>query len=348
MHEPGPGSDTGHDIAPTAWLFRVETAPTAGAGHLSRCLNLAKALRAWRPVAVWPTDGLQGWAARIVAAGLDIVEGSSPGSGPWRGTILDGYRFDTEDIEDLAGIGSPLIAIDDFAAPPSAAHLVLNSAIGMGGDCLAGHPALLGPAFALLDERFAAPPPPVTSRINHVVISFGSADADNVAGAMVDLVLGTKVGRHAQVTVVVGQRAPNRAALESQAARAAVRGDHLSVAVNVEDMAAFYRVADLAIGAGGVGLLERMAAGLPSITVTIAANQRPGTRSAAAAGAVIDAGPADQVDSAVLRRLVDDLAADAERRRRLATCGRALVDGKGSARAAAATERFAGRWHNKP
>jgi spore coat polysaccharide biosynthesis predicted glycosyltransferase SpsG len=75
----------------------------------------------------------------------------------------------------------------------------------------------------------------------------------------------------ARITVVMGAQAP---ALERVRALAAALPWQTDVRVNVSDMAALMADADLAIGAGGMTSIERIAMALPSITVPIAYNQR--------------------------------------------------------------------------
>jgi spore coat polysaccharide biosynthesis predicted glycosyltransferase SpsG len=116
--------------------------------------------------------------------------------------------------------------------------------------------------------------------------------------------------------------------------RAAALGSEL--VVDAPDLVAQLAQVDLAIGAGGVGLLERMAAGVPSIGLAIADNQRANLEGAAARGAVRFLGPAREVSAERLAAEIAALADDAGSRAAMTRAGRALVDGRGADRVAAA------------
>jgi UDP-4-amino-4,6-dideoxy-N-acetyl-beta-L-altrosamine N-acetyltransferase len=90
-------------------------------------------------------------------------------------------------------------------------------------------------------------------------------------------------------------------------------------------MAPFMTRADLMIGAGGVTLLERCAAGLPSVSLVVADNQERGTRAAACAGATISLGPAAAVTSRVLADEVERLLGDARAVNSMTLAARALI-----------------------
>lgn len=315
--------------------MRVASDPRHGAGHLSRSGVLARALARDAPVTVAVDSGTSGAAGRLEHPGIRIVEAGQEGDGPWRGCVLDGYGFAPATIEALASRARPLIVFDDLLAPPPQASLAINPAIGLAGDEIKGIPALLGPGFACVDPRFAAPPPRPIGAVDHVVVTFGAADPGNITGltlaAFAQLAANGVVPR---LSVVLGAVAPHRDAVAAAVARSA----QARLLVDPPDMAILLRDADLVVGAGGVSLFERLAAGVPSVTLVIADNQRFSVRGAVAAGATIDGGEAiaGGVDPADLARTIAGLIGDRPTRAALRESGRRLVDCLGA-------ERVAGR-----
>jgi len=88
--------------------------------------------------------------------------------------------------------------------------------------------------------------------------------------------------------------------------------------------------ADLVVTAAGVTMLEALALGRPTVAFVLAANQSRQLAGAAAAGAVVASSPERLVADAVV------VATDAGRRVELSARARALVDGGGADRVAAA------------
>ena len=274
------------------------------------------------------------------AAGVPSAIDGAEGQGPWAGSVLDGYDFSGTEIAAVATKASPLVALDDYLAPVQQAQLVINAAPGLEGDTLNGVPALLGPRYALLDSRFADRKPRSISReIEHVVVTVGRNDPANfiakVLGALAE------VGHlWRRCTAVVGptaaQQAPFLSAVEALSGR-------VRVLTAVEDMAELYDSADLCLGAGGVGLLERMACGAPSLTLVTAENQARQVEGAAALGAIVSMGSAGSLPQGELAYAVSAIAKDVGLRARLAETGRRAVDGRGAERVAAAMMQLAGR-----
>ncbi len=131
--------------------------------------------------------------------------------------------------------------------------------------------------------------------------------------------------------MIIGTVSPHLKAIE---ARAAARG-RTELHVDTDDMAALCAVADLAIGAGGVAALERCCLGLPSLALSLAANQEPGLAALEAAGAVQRLGAVEDWIAAALAAEIERLIGDERALLSLSERSVALVDGRGAARCAA-------------
>lgn len=328
--------------APRSWLFRVASRPEDGAGHLSRCRALAKALAAHDGVVFLLDDGGEFWMPLLESEGLRATTAGQDLRGPWAGSVLDGYHF-TRDTADELGVGaSPVVAIDDFLSPPPGVHLVINATLGLEGETVKGIPALLGPRYALLDEQFMGlDVPAVSPTVGHVLLTFGATDPLNATGLAMDaLQLLEPAGFRPRVTVVMPSRSVHRDAL---GAKIAARLGVVEATHEIRDMARLLRSADLVIGGGGVSLLERLASAVPSVTLCLADNQRAYVGGAVRAGATADGGMLPQVSAADLAEGILLLANDPQRRQDMAEAGHRLVDGRGAERVAGVLRGLAER-----
>jgi len=318
------------------WLMRVASDPCHGAGHLSRSRSLATALAGYAPVTVALDAGTTPPDC-FAHSGVSVVTAGTEGMGPWLGVVLDGYDLPPSEIEALSACAKPLVVMDDFLNPPEAADLVINAAIGLTGGAVRSVPALLGPAYACLDARFARPSDrPIDRAVSRVVVSLGMADPENVTEDVLEAFSCLRGDAIApEVVVVLGANAPH---LESVGHRIAAMPD-TELRVDVRDMAALLRSCDLAVGAGGVSLFERLALGVPSITLTIAENQRLFVEGAVAEGATVNGGtPYEGSEpglAAPLAAVIRSVIEERNLRAALRDAGRRIVDGRGAERVAA-------------
>ena len=299
------------------WIMRVASRPEVGAGHLSRCRALGLSLLSSNPVVMVLDRGGEAWAPRLEADGFAVtIEGKEP-LPPWRGVVLDGYDFTTDDAARLKARARPLAVLDDLVDPAPCADLVVNPAPHLEGSELDGIPALLGPRYALLDPGFAElSARPAAATVDHVVVTFGARDSGNATGLVLEaLATLAERGLKPRITVVMGGAAPH---LETVREAVANMGSRARIKVDANDMPPLLSAADLVIGAGGVGLLERMACGVASLSVATADNQLLAIEGAARRGAT--AGLAELEGDAVgtLAEAIAALANDRERRAAMA------------------------------
>lgn len=304
------------------WLIRVASHRRHGGGHVARCLVLASALvDAGADVVVQLDPGAPEAAAILSRYGLPCTEDTP--AGPIHGIVLDGYELIKKEAMTLAR-HAPLVAIDDFLEPPACAKLVINGAVHLDGDRISDLPALLGSRYALVDPRYAAlPSRDRTVPVRNVLITMGRIDPNNQAGACLDLL--AAIGCDVQITVVASAHMARRTGLDAR-----IQRPHRLV-IDAPDMVPLLDATDFIIGAGGVSLMERMAAGIPSLTLLLADNQRLFVGGAARLGATIDGGKSTGPECAALLR---DILADGPARAAMAAAGRRTVDGHGAARVA--------------
>jgi spore coat polysaccharide biosynthesis predicted glycosyltransferase SpsG len=98
------------------------------------------------------------------------------------------------------------------------------------------------------------------------------------------------------------------------------------------DVARRMTEADIAVTAGGTTTFEMAMLGLPALIVQIADNQRPNAQAWDRAGAAVDLGPLEHLDTDHLCDTLVKLAGDSGLRGRMARLGRECVDGCGAER----------------
>ncbi len=245
--------------------------------------------------------------------------------------LVDGYRLGAPWHRAARARGARIATFDDLADRPLDADLVINAAAAPGQyDSLAPRARILDGLRHAITGDPARPP---AAGPGTLLLSFGAADPGNLTEATL-----RALAEHARSVAGVMPRT-----VVQLGDGAASRG-RVAVLVATLPWASFAPAGPtspgsptIAIGAAGVGLLERMRAGVPSVVVVAAPNQR------SLAEAAVRAGAAVAVDTpAAACEVALALFADADRLERMSQAGRSAVDGRGAARAAREMNRIAG------
>jgi spore coat polysaccharide biosynthesis predicted glycosyltransferase SpsG len=319
-----------------AWIVRAASAARWGGGHVSRCRALAAALRERAPVAFVLDEDDGGWRAKLQADGFQVLKGTPRET--VAGCVLDHYDLPSHERAELRSRAPFIASLHDHGPAPADVDLLIAPGWQHHQDD-SRIPALCGPTYALLDARFrSAPRPAVRKSVRTIVLAFGLSDSANLTSlALASL---AEAGMTVDVVIALGGRARHRHAVERKLSEFSGR---VRLAIDEPDMPSLLATADLVLGAGGVGLYERMCLGVPSITLIAAENQRAAAVAAGLAGCTLTLDSVESLETrelaGALRRLADDHAARAEQSAR----GRLLVDGFGAVRAAAALIEAQGR-----
>jgi UDP-2,4-diacetamido-2,4,6-trideoxy-beta-L-altropyranose hydrolase len=342
-------------------VFRTDASTAIGSGHVMRCLTLADALarrgarcrfvcrahrgnlhsvitdRGFEVCSLITDETCSTWLgadpeddARQTAVALgDAVD--------W--LVVDHYSIDTTWEERLRPLCHSLMVIDDMADRHHDCDLLLDQNwLGVTGgsryDALvpASCKKLLGPHYALLKPEFAelrATMPDRSGTVRRILVFMGGSDSGNqTAKALRALMHPALVGL--DVDVVIG---PNHSDVDGVRELVAQR-PHTALHPCLPSLAPLMLEADLMIGAGGSTAWERMCLGLPTIVVSIAANQTPISAALMKDGYIVYAGEKDEVRSADIANRVLNCISGADALRRASLRMQALVDGAGTARVA--------------
>lgn len=351
-------------------LIRADASIAIGSGHIARCMTLAEALRKDGAEVVFACRQLpghllqrledQGFAAHSLPGTYPQATLEEPQPAvdieaplPWQADIdalaavlgaqarfdwliVDHYGLDARWESVARKFADHLMAIDDLANRPHAVDLLLDQnfsaqvvdqayAPWIAAECK----AMLGPRFALLREQFHCAPIEIRPQVKRVVVNFGGFDAARqVHNAM--LALGGFP--ELEVDFVAGLHNPDWDAMS----RLVADRPHWRLHALVSDFFGLLQQADLFIGAGGGTTWERAALGVPTICISVANNQAFNAQLLAQAGGHLYLGPHPSLDRQQLIDAIVVMCANRELRHSFAVRSRALVDGLGAKRVAAA------------
>ena len=301
-----------------------------GLGHLMRCLALGMKLleRGATDIAVLlPAGAAERDLVRRAGIRTETLEAER---------ALRGDRAYVVDLElplgewPLRFASGPLAvaAIDDAGLALADVDLIVNPNVHADPSWYPGGSALaVGSKFALLRREFELARRRLrTTRLrgHRVVVSMGGGDAPGA----IDRVLEGLADLDARVDVLLGPRS-----------RRPIRrpnGTKTGIVIRRSPpvMAPHFLAADLAVTGGGSTLYEVAACGTPAISLSLNPSQETHARRWSELGATEYLGLVDRVSPEDLGSTVHTLLGDASRRRRMATKGRSIVDGRGTDRVA--------------
>lgn len=335
---------------------RADASTALGAGHVQRCLALAKKLAGAGASVTFYCRTADGDLCDAVAArgfevvrlpggfadwksDLDFMASAFKSRSVWDWLVVDHYGLDARWESPLRVFAKRILIVDDLADRPHDGDVLLDQNDGDRAAAYAGKlptacRRLLGPRFALLREEFGEwrrRTGPRAGPLRRLLVSFGGSDPTNETAKVLDALRGLGP-RPFSVDVVVGFEDDRSRLL----ARETADLKDSRFFVRVDNMAERMSGADLAVGAAGGSTWERGALYLPAVVAVVAPNQAPIAAAVALRGAVINLGDHDGLSSADYRKAIEALAASPERLAEMSRRAGELTDGDGAARVVAA------------
>ena len=292
-------------------FFRVDASVRMGIGHFMRCLTLADALRERGaellfitrkhegnlitllkqrgiPVRVLPVpvqiaedtenEDYENWLGVTQAEDADQTIKALNGEKPdW--LVIDHYGLNVGWEKRVRQNVGKIMVIDDLANRQHDCNILLDQnysekdELRYKGLIPDAGKLLVGQRYALLHSAYATHLKTLQVRdgqVTRVLVFFGGSDSHNITGLVLEALSEPELS-HLHVDVIIGTYNPHKQLLEDMALHrpyTTIYGLHPHLA----DLMA--RV-DLAIGASGATIWERMCLGLPSIVITTAENQKP-------------------------------------------------------------------------
>lgn len=320
-------------------VFRFRAGAQIGGGHGIRCLSLAEELESlgWN-CALECNDGAPDVVGALQRGKVPLASLSS--AAPADLLVIDDYGVDSAAENEQRGRTNRLFVIDDLGDRGHTCEALLDPTPGVTPDRHKGNvPAncrmLLGPRFAPLRPAFRQMRPRAQARrgsatVRRVLVMPGQVDQADLATLALHAV--RKALPDAAIDMVLGAGAPHRARLEREV------GSDLQIHVDIdaEAMADLMTAADLAIGAGGGGALERCALALPTVLVIVADNQKFVAAGLEHAGAARIVGRIENLDCDALATILTGISGDPALLKTMSDQAGALCDGHGTRRFAVA------------
>jgi len=178
----------------------------------------------------------------------------------WERAVQDNFRF--------------VLVLDDLANREHICNLLVDQSIGREASCYSSLvpqicTLLVGSKYALLRDEFSADFSGCKKQYD-ILINFGGADKDNYTEHVLGM-LATYANMYKYtIKIIIGSDYPYILGLER---RIEELGLKFKLVKNPNNVAQEISECRIAIGAGGVSLLERSALGVPSIVYAIADNQ---------------------------------------------------------------------------
>ena len=284
--------------------LRVDGNAEIGIGHVLRCITLANKLDEYdikcaffvRNISKNLFEMLDDKFEVILLNRLDYTFAPTDEYSRWLGV---NQRFDAEEfiacarpgnfngvVVDHYGLGHHweravqdnfqfVLVLDDLANREHICNLLVDQSIGRKASCYSSLvpqscTLLVGPKYALLRDEFSTDLSGCKKQYD-ILINFGGADKDNYTEHVLGI-LATYANMHKHsIKIIIGSDYPYILDLER---RIEERGLKFKLVVNPNNLAREISECRIAIGAGGISLLERSALGVPSIIYAIADNQK--------------------------------------------------------------------------
>jgi UDP-2,4-diacetamido-2,4,6-trideoxy-beta-L-altropyranose hydrolase len=328
------------------FVFRVDSSSTIGSGHFMRCLAIADAYRdiAGRSVFVCADvnapcqqladekgipirrlsskTGSTDDALELVAIASELAAGE---------VLLDGYGFDGKYRKFLRSKKLSVVVLDDSEQIPDETDLVINQ--NFHAQTIKKNTNdvdLLGLKYCLLGKKYFKWrnwKRKITDSGHRILICFGGGDNIDSIQKSIDAVV-----QHMPKfeMTVVGTGANSLVDLAESFSKTQKVSFH-EYSASLDEMMAW---ADIGVGASGSMTWERAFMGLPSIAMSLAANQEPVGKAINELQIGVYLGSADNVDVATIGKAISDLAGDISRRAQFSQNARQIIDGFGADRVA--------------
>jgi UDP-2,4-diacetamido-2,4,6-trideoxy-beta-L-altropyranose hydrolase len=352
-------------------VFRTDSSAVIGTGHLSRSINLAREfedrgfgvhfiVRDHRSSDYRRLEALDYTVHRLPPSTSGRAISSSDES-TWLSVpveedakqtklildqldlpqlVVDHYGIDASWEERVRSSVSQLITIDDSTARTHVSDIVVYSSFN-NADPLDlengivqsnGQIRLVGLRYAPLSAAYSRSSlglRGVRESVEHVVVFFGGVDVSDLIIRVVKC-LKNHFSNLTRIDVIAGGSKHALHFLTDLSSESSV----INVCESKSSLLESFQEADIAVGAGGVAALERLAVGLPSVNFVLSENQRYVTESLAKAGALIDMGPTSSFSEEVFLQVFTTLASDVSLRSQMSVAGQLIVDGWGARRLA--------------
>ncbi len=348
-------------------VFRVDSSQNIGSGHVMRCLTLADALKEFNSEVIFICRDLTGNIIDFIEASgykvsrlqtnsssrtkQDLKQHSSWLGSDWeqdaqetinilknlnvkpKFLIVDHYAIDHNWEVLTRSVVEKIMVIDDLADRRHDCDLLLDQNFyvnpeqrykGLVPDnCI----KLLGPSYALLRPEFRDKYPykeKKRSNNKNIFVFFGGIDPNNETAKTLKAIFSLK--RHKLTAdIVVGEKNQHKSLIKK------LCKDHSNITLHshIDNMAELMSHCHVAVGAGGTTTWERFCLGIPSIVISIAANQKENAKYCCRCGCHMYLGDSNEVSSFDISAAINTAFQSPTLLQHISEQAKKMVDGKG-------------------
>jgi len=313
------------------WRFRVSSLPSVGYGHMTRSLALAEAFPDDYAVQfVLDSEScVHRWRDFLHLRGFSVKAAATGHESEASGVVFDGYGFHNSDFCVEKTAGNIIVIISDDREIYEVADCVVRPSVN-DFDETKDSKTLAGCRYALLATKYQrSPVRDFTGTVENVLIMCGALDSKNLTESILTAL--SKIEFSGDVTVLLSAQATNFSRIKSfqQEEKSPFS---LSIVRNAIDTFDHLVRADLVIGSGGQGLIERVALGVPSLTLAAAENQLGQATYIAGQGATYLIDRRSIANDELLCSGLTEIIKNSKKREHMSVRAKRLIDGKGAAR----------------
>lgn len=313
-------------------LFRVDggNIPQIGTGHVVRCLLLAQKLAAKKDVDIlFVMKNYEETVGKVREEGFKVctISPDKDELGFLIGCIkkfqpeivvVDKLHNGIEYMQKIKDTGVILVTLDDLGKGNRYADIVINAIFDKGDTCYKGLNYLVLPAKVVNKRK-------INKKCKCVLLSFGGYDYLNLTLKVIKAL--TKIEEGMKIIVAVGGSYKKKRELNQFLHKETKR--KYTVLYDTPDFTELLAEVDLAVISGGLTLFQAMSLGLPSIVLCQYKHQLETASKFERKDAVVNLGMGNSVSKAKIRKEVNELLGNYEKRLSLSRNSRALIDGEG-------------------
>ena len=312
------------------WLFVVSTSNSVGRGHLNRCLVLASEISTKCNIEFYSNENVK-FSREIIKKNKNIKFFSSGLSkirlNKFQGVLIDIKKNDKKLFKKFSKIKKSAI-ISDSDIKISNIKTIISPSLEKRNMIEKDQSALLGRKYYLISKKYKKYRKKINKKVKNILINFGYLDSKHFAFKILKILNLTKYDE--KVTVLIGKNFPLLKKINKKK-----YNFKLDVHSGLTDLRYFYKKADLCIGAGGSGMLERFLYGIPSITISTSNDQYYAILNAEKMGATLTLKQNDKKKfNFELRKVFNRIMKNNKHRKILSNQALNYIDTKGASRVA--------------
>ena len=285
-----------------SYAFRVDASTEIGHGHLMRCLTIADMLSKKSLNSCFVSRELsESLHSKVTSMGHELFILPTPinESFDWKKDsaltkeivdslnikwlIVDHYSIDYLWEQKLKSKNKKLMVIDDLANRAHDCDVLLDQNLGRTNlDYVNLVPEksniLAGLDYCLIRDEFinmrsASLQYRENIDLKNILISMGGSDPQNITTKILQKLNNCSIAIDTKISILLERASPHISSAKEQLSKMPWE---TKIYVDVQNMAKLLATQDLVIGAVGTSAWERCCLGIPSISVVLAENQKPG------------------------------------------------------------------------